>query len=698
MKNLYYLILLLFISAPLAATDYYVSKSGNDANEGSLDKPFLTITKAASLMFPGDVCYIMEGTYRETLTTVRNGTDSEPITFRNYQEDEVWIRATEGVTGWSVHAGNIWRSSVTLSQGTKDAVYYNDELLDLARWPNNEDNDKFTIDAEPVLGGAAGQVIGKSMPQVDLNGAYLWYLGAHSGTSWTRQITSRQGDAVNFQAVNINAWPFHPHNPTVVRNENRGRFFVFGALDLLDHEREWFYENGILYLQAPANADPNGATVEYAVRERTVHIKHDYITVEGINGFGGKVHLQGDYTTIRNCIIRHGLESLDELDNTDAQVGNGSIHIQSSNNLIDNNLIEYGSLNGIFMQGWNGVHGNEIRQNEIRYFNTVGIHASPIRAIGVGSKILYNTVYGAGRDGIFLPNLNCEMAYNDFSDVMRINNDGGLFYVVGNTDNKNTSVHHNWFHDSGGPEYADGRTAGIYLDNNSKGYDVYRNVVWNITWSAVQMNWSAWNNDIFNNSFWNVEKAMGVWLNGHTQMNNRIFNNYSRESNWEGQELSNNIVDSTDPFTDLGSKNFLPKAGSLLIDAGMEIVGITDGFSGAAPDVGAYELGGEQWIPGATRAGVPTGVFAPKVPELEVKTFPNPTNGLSHFQIELQSSSHVNWSLVSMDGRLLVSDAVTYLPAGEHRFELPTGNLPAGIYVLHGRTGEGFFTDRIVVE
>ncbi|MBX2871364.1 MAG: DUF1565 domain-containing protein, partial [Saprospiraceae bacterium] len=238
MKNLSVLLLLLLAYAPLSATDFYVSKSGDDANDGSLASPFQTLSKAASVMFPGDVCYIMAGTYRETLTTVRNGNSADPITFRNYQEDEVWIRATEQVADWSFHTGNIWRTSVVLSQGSRDAVYYNDELLDLARWPNNEDNDKFTIDAEPVLGGAAGQVIGKSMPQVDLNGAYVWYLGAHSGTSWTRRITSRQGDAVNFQAVNINAWPFHPHNPTVIRNENRGRFFVFGALDLLDHERE----------------------------------------------------------------------------------------------------------------------------------------------------------------------------------------------------------------------------------------------------------------------------------------------------------------------------------------------------------------------------------------------------------------------------------------------------------------------------
>lgn len=136
-------------------------------------------------------------------------------------------------------------------------------------------------------------------------------------------------------------------------------------------------------------------------------------------------------------------------------------------------------------------------------------------------------VYGVGCDGIFLFNLNCEMVFNDFSDVMCINNDGGLFYVVGNVDNKNIFVYYNWFYDSVGLVYVDGCIVGIYLDNNSKGYDVYCNVVWNIIWLVVQMNWFVWNNDIFNNSFWNVEKVMGVWLNGYIQMNNCIFNNYS---------------------------------------------------------------------------------------------------------------------------------------------------------------------------
>jgi len=43
----------------------------------------------------------------------------------------------------------------------------------------------------------------------------------------------------------------------------------------------------------------------------------------------------------------------------------------------------------------------------------------------------------------------------------------------------------------------------------------------------------------------------------------------------------------------------VPVAGSAAIDAGIVLPGFNDGFRGRAPDLGAYETGGEYWIPGA---------------------------------------------------------------------------------------------------
>lgn len=43
-----------------------------------------------------------------------------------------------------------------------------------------------------------------------------------------------------------------------------------------------------------------------------------------------------------------------------------------------------------------------------------------------------------------------------------------------------------------------------------------------------------------------------------------------------------------------------PKKGSPLVDAGSVIDGVAEPFSGKAPDIGAYEYGGDYWYPGAT--------------------------------------------------------------------------------------------------
>jgi len=53
------------------------------------------------------------------------------------------------------------------------------------------------------------------------------------------------------------------------------------------------------------------------------------------------------------------------------------------------------------------------------------------------------------------------------------------------------------------------------------------------------------------------------------------------------------IFDNTWSFHVRGSTDWSP-----LIDQGRIIPGITDGFKGFAPDIGAYEYGGEYWVPG----------------------------------------------------------------------------------------------------
>lgn len=63
-----------------SAANYYVRKTGNDANAGtSAGAAFKTVSRAITAAQPGDVIYIGKGTYSESITTARAGTSNAKI-------------------------------------------------------------------------------------------------------------------------------------------------------------------------------------------------------------------------------------------------------------------------------------------------------------------------------------------------------------------------------------------------------------------------------------------------------------------------------------------------------------------------------------------------------------------------------------------------------------------------------------------
>lgn len=171
---------------------------------------------------------------------------------------------------------------------------------------------------------------------------------------------------------------------------------------------------------------------------QAIHIDGNYVDIEGIDAWGANVLLDGNFIRYAHSEVTHGLQRLDELDNTDAQVGDGSIRVFGQNNIVERNRIYHGSLNGIFVVAWaengNGAH---VENNEIRYFNSTGIHSSPIRGSEDRMRILQNSISETGRDGMYVASQNSEIAYNDVFHTALINNDGGIFYTVGNAELKN---------------------------------------------------------------------------------------------------------------------------------------------------------------------------------------------------------------------------------------------------------------------
>ncbi len=69
------------------AREYYVSPNGNDQNPGTIDRPWQTITRANQELQPGDVAYLRQGRYQQTICPVNNGSPTAAITFSGYENE-----------------------------------------------------------------------------------------------------------------------------------------------------------------------------------------------------------------------------------------------------------------------------------------------------------------------------------------------------------------------------------------------------------------------------------------------------------------------------------------------------------------------------------------------------------------------------------------------------------------------------------
>lgn len=98
------------------ADTYYVSTTGNDASSGTTtNAPFKSVTKALSVVNPGDTIYVRPGTYSGAHLAARSGTAESPI--RLIGDSDGAIFGTPGV--------------VTLSWNPRDALVITADYFEL---------------------------------------------------------------------------------------------------------------------------------------------------------------------------------------------------------------------------------------------------------------------------------------------------------------------------------------------------------------------------------------------------------------------------------------------------------------------------------------------------------------------------------------------------------------------------------------
>ena len=605
---------------------YFVSSQGSDNNPGTIKQPFKTIQKCADTVQPGSNCWIREGTYREKVRPQISGSESQPITFAAYKEEQVIISGTELVTDWSKHRDAIYRVKIDLPvDGYSDTgffanqIFVGGKMVPEARLPNLSPEHDFLrpnllSGGIGSLGGKAAKIQNEAVPELTE--------GWKGGRVWANEwYTTRTGEITGGTAKQLLA------KMTAAWDRGAYWFYLFGKLELLDDRGEWFYDgnNQQLYLwsiddQAPKTVEVKQRNLAFDLSDRS------FITVRNLNLFANTITTSDRSSGIiidgvRAKYVSHHMtlppppesEKAYEADDAmflAAHAHDTGIQLRGNNNVLKNSVIDWSAGNGVLLEGNN----HQVTNNIIVNTNYQATYAAPVRINGNGHQISHNTIKRTGRDAINFDwhtagtdGRNLEISYNDISEFGMLSTDLGAIYVCCHINLEGGSINHNWIHDaqSFSPFWG---TRGIYLDLETFNSTVHHNVVWNLNGSDHNYGIVAGSprgyDRVFNNTFLGK-----VWLEGeNVEARNNIF---AASESIGAKSASNNLFIDTDAkFTRLpqaetkslsgATADFTLQPDSPAIDVGIEIPQITADFTGKSPDVGAYEHNAPAWKAGSS--------------------------------------------------------------------------------------------------
>ena len=471
-KVLFTHILIFSFSHLLAQTTYYVapaSSGGDNNNAGTLAAPFETLQYAVNQLTAGDILYIREGTYRETITIDEDGTSGNLITIENYNNEVVTIDGTVDVTGtWSSYGSVSGAYQLSSYSADITQLFVDDEPMVNARWPNAQFYDDSIFSHSTWAQGDEGDDANPNSVEgslqidedvfdpgsLDLNNS-IGILNIGSFKTETVKITGHTQNGAADDVITYGYTDGTDADYNTTYKDKHHYYFFEGKLDFLDTNNEWFHDktNNILYLVTDNGLNPSttGRTIKAKTTDYRVTFNGaNYITFKGINFFATTIDIQNsDNLNIEECNFYFPSASKRMLGLTN---GLGSTNVTSMNASSDNNIIkkclfENAEGEALVIKGDN----NTIENN---YFHHIDWSASDLNGLmvtiyctGNSNTFTKNTIHTTGASATVLPGSASTFSYNKVTNTGLLQSDGAVFqgtknYVEG------SNVHHNFIYDT----------------------------------------------------------------------------------------------------------------------------------------------------------------------------------------------------------------------------------------------------------
>jgi hypothetical protein len=619
-------------AAPVA---YYVATTGSDGNPGtSLAAPFATIQKCATVAQPGDTCWIRGGVYRETVRPARSGASGAPITFRAYNDEAVVISGADVINNWSHYSGNIYQAPMPWSlnvrdpaQITNNQVFVDGKMMVEARWPNiaPERATRLTTADNARADGASGisqyaatyqDAALSVVPSGLFTGGKINFGPGTNIVYTTCDITSQTNSAVSFQCnADAAAWGARSSLTTqddLLQPQGGNYYYLWGKLAALDAAGEWFWQNNTLYLWLPDGGTPSGHVVEARRRLYAFDLSgRYYIILDGLRFFaaGIKYDTATDHTTVQNAQIEYPWH-FQEAPVIFYANGTTGLRVLGTNNTIRDSTLAYSAGIMISLGGtYNRAQNNVIYQAGYMGVGAAVVGKDATEAANPGgaasNAVIQNSIFNVGRLAVNAdPGLN--ITYNDAYRSHGLITDLGTIYTHA-TDGRGAQIAYNLVHDN--PAELDQTIKywggyGIYLDDDSYNYRVFRNITWNTTSSGIfafgTQNGSS-GRTIYHNTVDGVLETRTKA--GQTMNGTAVRNNIGASLLLSGAGLVNeNNLAGSGWFVDRAARDYRLRADALAVDAGLTL---GSPYQDApmqpvgAPDIGALERGRASFLAGA---------------------------------------------------------------------------------------------------
>lgn len=539
--------------------EVYVAPDGSDANDGSPQRPFLTLARArdairalkeAGAKGPLGV-RILPGVYPVVdtlaLTAEDSGNEGAPVVYRAEEKGKAIFYGGTRISGFAPVTdaavlarlpeegrGKVLQCDLR-AQGITDygelkvrgfgqpaspptlELYFNRQPMTLARWPNQG-----FVGIRSLVEPGSREEGKPSVVEYEGDRPARWtqaedpWLFGYFRFLWAdATIKVGQIDTTAHTITTAEAYKYG----SGMENKQGIHYYAFNLLEEIDEPGEWYLDRntGILYFYPPS--DPAQATIEIGL------LSVPMITMEGVSD----VRLEGlvfDLARYNGLTITNSSRCLVAGCTITRMAGNGI-------------TIQGGSEDGLFGcdidtigRRASEVIGGEretltpahhfVENCQIHDFGRIDRTYTPaIQLEGVGNRVAHNLMYDCPSSVMRIEGNDHLMEYNDVHSAVRESDDQGAMELFRNATYRGVIFRYNRFRNVGktGAESAVHGQAAIRFDDAISGMLVYGNLFVrsaNGHFGAIQMN-SGRDNLMDNNLFVDCKQGVsGGWNAGNS--------------------------------------------------------------------------------------------------------------------------------------------------------------------------------------